>query len=179
MTEPTMNQYAPPVAHVEDMTRSGEAVGELKYFSAEGRIGRIRYLAYITGAVFLHNIATSVLNVALGGSAVAGVASLVALLFLIVFAALCAIKRCHDMGISGWWTIVGFIPFVALVGVFWPGTRGDNRFGPPPPANTWGVRILGLIFPVAAFVGILAAVAIPQYKNYTDRARAAQSQGPK
>jgi hypothetical protein len=60
-----------------------------------------------------------------------------------------------------------------------PGSRGENRFGPPPPPNTWGVRVLGVILPVIALVGILAAIAIPSYKNYTDRARAAQAAGPK
>ena len=49
------------------------------------------------------------------------------------------IKRLHDRGRSGWFTLVGGIP---LVGTLWllidltllPGTPGPNRFGPDPLA---------------------------------------------
>jgi TM2 domain-containing membrane protein YozV len=37
------------------------------------------------------------------------------------------------------------------------------------------IRILVLIFPVAFVAGILAAIAIPAYQNYVNRARAASS----
>jgi uncharacterized membrane protein YhaH (DUF805 family) len=49
--------------------------------------------------------------------------------------ALC-VKRWHDRGKSGWWHLITFVP---MIGVAWasgelalmPGTRGDNRYGPP------------------------------------------------
>lgn len=178
MVEPTLNQYAPPRAHVADALPD-EAVGELNFFSAEGRIGRLRYLAYATGASFVHNIAVSAMTVALGDSMVLKVVAVAAFIALIWFNFLCAIKRCHDMDISGWWSLTAIIPIIAIAWIFWPGTRGENRFGPPPPPNTWGVRVLGLLLPIIALVGILAAVAIPQYKAYSDKARAAQAAQPK
>ena len=99
MVEPTLNQYAPPRAHVADALPD-EAVGELNFFSAEGRIGRLRYLAYATGASFVHNIAVSAMTVALGDSMVLKGVAVAAFIALIWFNFLCAIKRCHDMDIS-------------------------------------------------------------------------------
>jgi len=47
------------------------------------------------------------------------------------------IKRWHDLGKSGWWTLIIFVP---LVGAIWhlvecgffPGTTGANPYGPAP-----------------------------------------------
>ncbi|MGQ3054188.1 MAG: DUF805 domain-containing protein [Roseateles sp.] len=176
MTESTLNQYAPPRAHVADLPSS--AVAELKVFSAQGRIGRLRYLAYGTGASVIYYIGLTALLFGLGGTA-SSVATVLAAVVVIWFSVITGIKRCHDINISGWWTLTMIVPVIVFVWIFWPGGRGDNRFGPPPPPNTLGVKLLGLIMPVIFFVGILAAVAIPQYKMYTDKARAAQAAGPR
>ena len=48
-----------------------------------------------------------------------------------------AVKRAHDRGKSGWWTLLMFIP---LVGFFWwlvdlgilEGQQGPNEYGPDP-----------------------------------------------
>jgi uncharacterized membrane protein YhaH (DUF805 family) len=178
MAEPTLNQYAPPQTHVADMAR-GTGFAELNYFSARGRIGRLRHLAYATGASFVYNVMNTVATVALHDSALLAVVSIGGAIALIWFGILCAIKRCHDMDISGWWSLTAILPVIALAWIFWPGSKGENRFGPPPPPNTWGVRVLGLLLPIIALIGILAAIAIPQYKHYTDKARAAQTAGPR
>jgi uncharacterized membrane protein YhaH (DUF805 family) len=48
------------------------------------------------------------------------------------------IKRLHDLNLSGWWVLVGAIPFLGplcgIVIIFTRGTRGPNRYGPDPLA---------------------------------------------
>jgi uncharacterized membrane protein YhaH (DUF805 family) len=46
-------------------------------------------------------------------------------------------KRWHDLGMSGWWALIGFIPFIGqfvhvIVAGLLRGTRGRNRYGPDP-----------------------------------------------
>ena len=46
------------------------------------------------------------------------------------------IRRLHDTDRSGWWLLLGFVPFVSLVLLVFlllPGTPGGNRFGAPVP----------------------------------------------
>lgn len=50
------------------------------------------------------------------------------------------IKRFHDMGKSGWMSLLYLIPFVNLGIFIWQGffkgTPGDNQYGPDPLVNT-------------------------------------------
>jgi uncharacterized membrane protein YhaH (DUF805 family) len=48
------------------------------------------------------------------------------------------VRRMHDIGKSGWWYFIAFIP---LIGAIWllvlcltEGTPGDNEYGPDPKA---------------------------------------------
>jgi hypothetical protein len=47
--------------------------------------------------------------------------------------------------------------------VFFPGSDGDNKFGPAPTSNSVGVLILGWMMPVFFIVGIGAAILLPQF----------------
>ncbi len=175
MTDPTTNQYAPPRAEVADHW-VGDEKPVMKLFSAQGRIGRLRYLAYVTGWSLLLYLVIGV--AALLGETLGMALVLLAYAAMIWFGVLCAIKRCHDCGYSGWWSLSAFIPLIGLIWFVLPGDKVANRFGPPPPPNTWGVRLLGLILPLIFIAGILAAIAIPAYQGYVDKARAAQSESP-
>ena len=46
------------------------------------------------------------------------------------------VKRLHDKDMSGWWTLISFVPFGGFVLLvilgFLDGTQGPNRFGPSP-----------------------------------------------
>ena len=51
-----------------------------------------------------------------------------------------SIKRWHDRGKSGWWILIGLVPFIgglwALIETgFLPGTPGTNEYGPDPLAG--------------------------------------------
>jgi uncharacterized membrane protein YhaH (DUF805 family) len=171
-----VNPYQPPRAHIEDI-QADSGVQPVRLFSSQGRIGRLRYIAYGTGAYLLLGLAIGVLSViAKSSSTLGGVLMVLALIPYIVFFVMISIQRSHDMGWSGWTTPLIFVPLVGLIWIFNGGTKGANRFGAPPPPNTWGVRILGLVMPVIAIIGILAAIALPAYSDYTKRAQAARIQ---
>jgi uncharacterized membrane protein YhaH (DUF805 family) len=170
----TQNPYTAPKAQVAD-SRDDE-VGEIKLFSASGRLGRLRYIAYTTGLPMLIMLALGALGALLGpalGTVVMPV-MVVGYIVMFVLIVLLTIQRSHDFDATGWTALVMFIPLFNLIFWFIPGTDGSNRFGPRPPPNTAGVKILGLIMPLVFVVGIIAAVALPAYQDYVNRAEAVQ-----
>lgn len=176
---PSNSPYSTPKAQVGEVLPEH---GELKVFGVTGRIGRVRYLAWsavllfaLLGLYFLSAVLMALVPV-LGGLVLAavGIAALVVSVQI-------GVQRLHDIGWSGWLWLVNLIPLVgsvfALIMLIVPGTNGANRFGPPPPPNTTAVKVLAfgwLIVPV--IIGILAAIAIPQYQEYIQRAEQAQMQ---
>ena len=93
---------------------------------------------------------------------------------MLVVGVMLTIQRCHDFDVSGWLSLLLIVPVAPLL--FWiiPGTKGANRFGAPTPPNSTGVVVLALILPILFFVGIIAAIALPAYQSYAERARMAQ-----
>ena len=98
------------------------------------------------------------------------------LLFLVVYLIL-AIRRCHDINASGWWSALLIVPLAnlaaLLVLLFKRGDAAANRFGPPRPTPSWErvVGIISIVLFVLVFVGgIIAAIAIPAYQDYMTQA---------
>ena len=45
------------------------------------------------------------------------------------------VRRLHDTDKSGWWILLGLVPFIGLLLIYFlaiAGTSGDNRFGAEP-----------------------------------------------
>jgi len=171
------NPYAAPRTNVS-RADSAEDYGEIKIFSAEGRIGRVRYIGYTFGLTFGIAILIGILG-AVAGAASPGVAVTVAglgYLAIVVVQILLTIQRSHDMNVTGWLCLISLIPLAALVFWFAPGTRGENNYGKQPPPNTMGAVILACVLPIIVIVGIMAAVAIPAYQDYAQRAAATAPQ---
>lgn len=126
------------------------------FTSFEGRIGRQQWWLGIIALLVVEWIVFLVLGMVFGTSMVTtmdpnnpeaaaeavGAMSLpmiiVGLVFLWPVLALYA-KRWHDRGKSGWWTLIGLIPFVGWIWIlvelgFLPGTEGPNQYGPDPLA---------------------------------------------
>lgn len=177
----TSNPYAAPTATVADTHPDHAGVGTLSLWNPRGRIGRLRYVAWGTAAYLLFSVLMALLPVLLGLSERGVARALVVLLVIPVIAlwTIWAIQRAHDMDRSGWQVLLMLIPVVGLIWTFiWlfgRGTPHANRYGPPPPPNSLGVKILGILLPALFIIGILAAIALPAYSDYVKRAQAVKA----
>nr|WP_260295022.1 DUF805 domain-containing protein [Sedimenticola hydrogenitrophicus] len=182
----TTNPYQTPAATVEP---ADIQTYQPRIIAVSGRIGRLRYIAYGTGLMLLSNLLFVFLGTLSGISGSVGIASvtggyglLLILLYLFLFAIaiIYAKRRLNDLNHTGLLSLLLIVPvgniLLALYLLFGRGTRGANRYGPAPCGNSIGVKILGLMIPVVMVVGILAAIAIPAYQQYLQRATVMQQQ---
>ena len=171
------NPYAAPRTNVTRRD-STEDYGEIRIWTSEGRIGRVRYIGYTFGLTMLIAMLIGVAAAVLGAASPAlafGVGA-VGYIAIIVVQILLTIQRSHDMNVTGWLCLISLIPLAALVFWFVPGTRGENNYGKQPPPNSAGAVVLACIVPVIMIVGILAAIAIPAYQDYTQRVAGSEFQ---
>ncbi len=104
-----------------------------RYADFQGRSQRKEYWMYC-----LLNLGVIMVTVML--SANGGTAWAVALVLFVLASAIpslaVSVRRLHDVGASGWWLLLGIIPYVGGLALFvftvLPGTKGHNRFGPDP-----------------------------------------------
>jgi len=179
------NPYAAPQANVTRGDNNVEEYGEVKVFSPAGRLGRLRYIGYTFGLTILIGILIGIASglVAVADPTAAVVVAGLGYIAIIAVQFLLTIQRSHDMNMTGWLSLVSLIPLAVLV--FWivPGTPGENDYGKPPPPNSAGVVILACLLPFVMIGGILAAIAIPAYQDYTIRAQISEglnlAAGPK
>lgn len=157
-----VSPYAPPRAAVGE---SLPAFAPLKPFSVEGRIGRLRYLAW---SMVLSLVALPIVSVfaliGLGlvsadsttGLIIGGLLAFFLFLAFAIVGILFSIQRLHDIGWSGWLWLLTLVPFVGsffpLVIMVVPGNVGANRYGPPPPPNSTAVKVLCSLWIV--FIGL-------------------------
>lgn len=158
-----------------------------KFLAINGRIGRLRYLAYGMIATALTVVVLGILSAimipmfASSGMSETMMIVMVAVLYLplIVFSIIFMKRRLNDLDKSGWWQLLAYIPLIgiifALYILFWPGTKGSNGYGQQPAKNSPMLIIAGLVLPII-LVGILAAIAVPAYQDYVLRAQQAMDQ---
>ncbi|MBC3377060.1 DUF805 domain-containing protein [Pseudomonas sp. SWRI92] len=171
-----VSPYAPPRAPV------GETLAEystLKPFSFDGRIGRLRYLAWtmvlmlavlpLVGLGFWFATTWILASDSVTGLVVGGLLGAVVLIAFAFVSIQFNVQRLHDLGWSGWLWLINLVPFVGSIFPFIliiaPGNTGANQYGPPPPRNTTAVKLLAslwlvmivLIF-LATFAGIFGAL---------------------
>ncbi|WP_339732273.1 DUF805 domain-containing protein [uncultured Pseudomonas sp.] len=162
--------YATPKAAVAEALPE---FGELKAFTTDGRIGRLRYLAWsmvlMLACLPLFGIAGGFFAASeiLGGLLMVVVGIAVAVVGIMI-----GVQRLHDIGWSGWLLLVTLVPIVggvfSLLMFIIPGSTAANRFGPPPPPNSRAVKILALLWVAIIVIGIVAAIALPAYMGYAD-----------
>jgi uncharacterized membrane protein YhaH (DUF805 family) len=178
MSDADMNESNPYSAPDAELETAQEALYKPKIISFNGRIGRMRYIAYSIGASFLLMLVmmpligmSTFFGAAAGGEAGMSVLAMLGMAFYYVAAILISVmyakRRLNDLNRSGWWFLLFIVPIVnlllAIYLIFFPGTDGPNKHGPAPVANSIGVLILGWSLPVLFVLGIAAAVIMPQF----------------
>jgi uncharacterized membrane protein YhaH (DUF805 family) len=172
------NPYTTPEAAV---AVDDDATYEPKFLSISGRIGRLRYFAYVFSSTILLNLLALALLLAVSSTVGedAGIATILTVILYYIGPAIpafiFAIRRLNDLDKTGWLSILFIIPLInLLLGLyllFAGGTKGSNSYGPAPAPNTLGVKIVALLLPIA-IIGILAAIALPAYNDYVEKAEA-------
>lgn len=156
-------------------------------FAYSGRVNRMRFFTYLS---LVNLVGMFVSLVVMGILSVISPALGVAAYFLIVLALMVYsfspyIRRLHDFGMSGWWTLMMFVPLANIVFIlmmlFRRGDSGANAYGLPNPPNEGGIvagfwTAIALTVIIPFIFGILAAIAIPQYHAYVERAEQSQMQ---
>lgn len=162
--------YATPKAAVAETLPE---FGELKAFTTDGRIGRLRYLAW---SMVLMLACLPLFGIAGGFFAASeilgGLLMVVVGIAVAVVGIMFGVQRLHDIGWSGWLLLVTLVPIVggvfSLLMFIIPGSTAANRFGSPPPPNSRAVKILALLWVAIIVIGIVAAIALPAYMGYAD-----------
>lgn len=149
------------------MADAGDATQPVRLFSASGRIGRARYIAYGFG-LYLLSMLAGVVGARLFGE-VGAVLATVAWVAMAVLGVMLTVQRCHDFNVTGWLALLIVVPLANLVFLFIPGTDGPNRFGAPTPPNSVGVLVVAWLIPGIVIAGMIAAIALPAYQAYLQR----------
>ncbi len=115
-------------------------------FSLDGRINRAKWWLGVIGVSVVSNIVTGLLILLIAPDLNAPEPPLIVFIIyfvMVLFTAWLMIciyaKRWHDLGKSGWWTLILFVP---LIGFIWAlvecgcfkGTEGANKYGEDPLA---------------------------------------------
>jgi uncharacterized membrane protein YhaH (DUF805 family) len=158
--DPAASPYAPPRTAVAS---DWPEVGELKVFSIQGRIGRLRYLAWslalVAVGMLVGALCVGVLSVSLVAGGLLGTVALVA--FVVVSIQIGA-QRLHDAGWSAWLLLLNLVPvvgsFFPILMMAIPGNTGPNRYGPPPPGNTPRVKVLAILWLAVLALAVVAGM---------------------
>lgn len=84
------------------------------YFDFKGRATRTQFWMYVL-FVFLIGLVIGLLSMFLGDT-IGNVLSILVSLGLLLPNLGIAVRRLHDIGRSGWWLLLGFIPVINFVG---------------------------------------------------------------
>lgn len=174
------NPYASPQASDLD---AGNEPAEIsaKFFAISGRLGRMRFVTYgLISAILIMMVGGIAAAVLIPLNPVFSAAIYMAILLAsMIYGISLYVRRLHDLGRSGWWSLLMMTPLLNLVlliyVLFFPGTKGINQHGPRVKPNSTGVIVaflLSLILAVA-YLGVIFAVAIPAYQGYVERAQQA------
>ncbi len=156
-------------------TPTGLLASQASASALTARLGRAYYLGFTTSGAMLTMASGGIAGYALielGAETPGLIAIACGLLATVALLLLLAIRRCHDIGITGWAAPLALIPPMSLLLMLVPGTAGSNRFGPPPAPPRPSVALPTILLPVLALAGCLVAdiAAFENFNEARDRA---------
>lgn len=101
-----------------------------KYATFTGRARRKEYWMFVLFYVLIA-VGLALVDALLG----TGFLGSIFVLAMIIPSVAAAVRRLHDTGRSGWWMLLGFIPLVGLVLIYFlvlDSDPGDNAYGSNP-----------------------------------------------
>jgi uncharacterized membrane protein YhaH (DUF805 family) len=157
--------------------------------SLQGRIGRLRYLAFMWPTVALSGVAIATAIVAPLFKQPPGIGMIVLIILVGILWFWMSLRsmalRLHDINRSAKWLLALFVlqglcaafgggPKMMAIcgGLFWvlglllivlPGSEGDNDFGPPPGDNTTLVKVGAALFLAVIVLAVVGNIKYMQY----------------
>lgn len=146
---------------------------KLSFLEDDGRIGRLRYIAWltvgviaITGGYFLFSslfMRFFIRNELFHYSQIDKLVTLIATVYYLLIVAYtirCSMQRVQDFNCSKWLALILIIPLLNLLVMasfmIIPGNSGANKYGSPAPPNSKAVILLASIFFIS--IGILLII---------------------
>jgi uncharacterized membrane protein YhaH (DUF805 family) len=165
---------------------------ELPIFSMNGRLGRMRFMAWNMVLILVMSVFTvktkSETDLAIFVMFMTAGLFFIVMIVGFVISICASVRRLHDMNLSGWWvlflpvlnglavsqmllspsirsmTIVFLVQFLtSMLLCVIPGNQGVNDYGHPPPPNSSSVYVLAGIFILGSAIS-LGGMAGPEHQ---------------
>lgn len=157
--------YQAPTSSLRDSVEATED----RWFSAEGRIGVMRYNARVAicTAVIVAAALVIFTGMSLGSPVAQALVSIPAFIVAIISVAAMvytAIKRLHDLSFNGWFYLIGIIPIVGTIWTLYyslaPGKEDDNDHGARREATGMDkiLGVVGIVLVLLMVVGTFSSI---------------------
>lgn len=107
------------------------------YINFSGRAARPQYWYFILFLI-LGGIVTAIFDVLVLGAKEFGPTNIIFSLATFIPSLAVGVRRLHDIGRTGWWLLIAFVPIVGVILlIVWAcqqGEAGSNQYGPPATA---------------------------------------------
>ena len=107
-----------------------------KYAQFDGRATRSEYWYFTLFATISYIVAMVIDGLLINVTGGMPILTILVMLGMVVPSIAVGVRRLHDIGKSGWWYLIAFVPLVSLVLIafFVMDSKDDNVYGPNPKA---------------------------------------------
>ncbi|WP_227430338.1 DUF805 domain-containing protein [Psychrobacter sp. I-STPA6b] len=147
------------------------------WYSLKGRIGRVQLLAFgmIWGIIFNILLLTALflsMDALISGTSDIGSLGIGVLVIMILLlpifiytSIILPVRRLHDIGKSGWWLLLAFIPLANLLLIYFlyfaRGNAGANAYGLPPTPYSKIELFLAVLVPLMLLISVVSVNLLP------------------